>query len=333
MPIKIKENKLRNSNSYRIFRFSLYGVLAHMFILISFPILQSNQKEKIRPLIKELMPSHLVRKLYKNIEIIGFDFLDENKKRIISHKFQLYPGSKFYFVLYGKRKITMAKDPEENSLKQCKALLEYINGGYFWSQKTSYIMGNKEVEKAWEEWQIGGIYKICFAIKVPLFALPGSYKFKIMNEKSSHPVVGNLIEFEKIKIAVRRPKTIKCKKVEDYELPIEECLLNPAVRGIKQAVFYWTGDIEFFIKRDLRCFKKVEIIARGTPALGVYPLLKVYAEGKEIGSTHVNNEWDKYTFDLRLDRERHILKVRFDNDGGGPGEDRNMFVNSIKLLK
>ena len=79
--------------------------------------------------------------------------------------------------------------------------------------------------------------------------------------------------------------------------------------------------------------KKIIVIARGSPALGVYPLLKVYVDKKEIGNVYVNSEWNKYEFDLKLEKEGHILKVRFDNDGGGPGEDRNMYVKMIKLVR
>jgi hypothetical protein len=293
---------------------------------------QSIKKEKINSSIKELTPTHSVKKSFKNIDIIGFDVLDENKNRLTSSKLKFYSGNKFYIVLYGKRKRSEGKAPAENKLEKCKAMLEHRKGGYFWSKRTAYVLGAKEIEDAFEEWEIGGIYKIRFEFEVPEFALPGRYKLKTHRENSSHPGE-SILTIDAIKINIKRQKIPQREITEDYNLSLDGCLLNPADQRKIDVVFYWTGNIEFYIDKDLINFKKIIVSARGSSALGVYPLLKVYVDKKEIGNVYVNSEWNKYEFDLKLEKEGHILKVRFDNDGGGSGEDRNMYVNLIKLVK
>jgi hypothetical protein len=168
---------------------------------------------------------------------------------------------------------------------------------------------------------------------VPEFALPGRYKLKLFKEKAQSPRHLGLIIFDKINIIIKSPKIYKSEKFEDYNLSIKGCLLNSAVQRDEYIAFLWTGNIEFFIDKDIRKFNKIIITAKGIPAFGVYPLLKVYVDKKEIGNVYVNSEWRKYEFDLKLDKEGHILKVRFDNDAVGPGEDRNMYVKIIKLVR
>lgn len=294
---------------------------------------QSTRKEKINTLIKELTPTYPIKYSFNNLDIIGFDVLNESKNRLASAKFTFIPESQFYIVIYGRRKETDVKPPGKNKLEKCKAALIHHNGGYFWSTKTAYFLGEQEVDDFSKAWQIGGIYKVRFAFKAPEFALPGKYKLILFKEKAQFPLHLKLITFDRIKIKIKRSKTHKSEKIEDYNLPLEGCLLNPAIKGRKSISFPWTGNIELFIDKNLRNFKKIIISARGTPAQGEYPLLKVFVNKKELGSVYINSEWNKYEFDLKLNEEAHILKVRFDNDGGGQGEDRNMLVNMIKLVK
>lgn len=323
---------LRKPHSKKTFKY-LFLIMFVSLLLNSALTSQSIKKEKINSSIKVLTPTHSIKKSFKNINIIGFDVLDENKNRVTSSRFKFYPGNKFYIVLYGKRKRTEGKAPTENKLENCKAILEHRNGGYFWSKKTSYLLGEKEIEENWEEWQIGGIYKIRFTFEVPKFALLGRYKLKLFQEKAQFPRYLRLITFDRIKTTIKSPKIHKSEEVEDYILPLGSCLLNPAIQSNGYIVFPWTGNIEFYIDRDIKNFNKIVITVKGTPAFGVYPLLKVYVDKLEIGSAYVNSEWNEYEFDINVDKKSHLLKVRFDNNAGGQGEDRNMFVNMIKLVK
>jgi len=291
------------------------------------------KKYRINNLIESLTPSRKIELTYKNINIIGYDILDKNKKCLTPHNIKFYPGNKFYLVLYGKRKITKRKTPKENRMPPCKACLEYKNGGYFWSKNTSYLLGNQWINKNPEEWKIGGIYKIMFSFKVPEYALPGEYKFNITKEKSAVPYMERLITLNSPKIIVIPYKIHKNKKDENKDLLLEGCLLNPAVYAKGYIAFYWTGNIEFYIDEDIRNFKKIVITAKGEPAFDEYPLLKIYINEKEIAGNYINGQWNKYEFDLKLKKESHILKVRFDNDEGGLGEDRNMYVRTVKFVR
>lgn len=326
---ELEERSIRLS---KIFKYLFF--LSSISLLLNFALtFQSIKKEKIIALIGDLTPSNSIKKSFKNIDIIGYDILNENKRRLTSSKFKFYKGNKFYLVLYGKRKISEGLAPRENKLGKCKAVLEHQKRGYFWSMETTFHLGKKKIEESPQEWEIGGIYKIRFTFIIPEFALPGKYKLKIVNEKSALPNVGRLRIFDKIKITTKCKKTHKSEKIEDYNLPLESCLLNPAIQRSEHIYFPHTGNIEFFIDKDLRNFQKIIITARGTLAFGVYPLLKTYVHQKEIGSVYVNGDWKQYEFDLKLDKESHILKVRFDNDGKGPGENRNMYVKMIKLVR
>ena len=294
---------------------------------------QSLQEEKIDSLISELTPTHTIKKSYKNLCIIGFDVFDEKMECVTSSKFRFHPGDQFFIVLYGERKMTEAKTPAENKLERCKAHLAYQNGGYFSSMNTSYPLGEREIKDTWEEWQIGGIYKIKFTFKVPECAYPGKYTLILIKEKIMDPSVGKLFTIDEIKIDIKRSKIPKGEINYEYNLPLEGCLLNPAVQRNEYIALLWTGSIKFYVGRDLRSFNKVIIRARGTPAAGVYPLLKIYVDKKEIGDVYLNSEWKEYEFDLKLDKENHLLIVRFDNDDMKRGEDRDMYIKMIKLVR
>jgi len=314
--------------------FKYLFLIGSLSLLLNFVLMsQSARKEKINSLVEELTPTYTIKKSFKNLDIIGFDVLDENRKRITSSKFKFYSGNQFYIVLYGKKKVTEGKASAENKLERCKAFLVHHNGGYFWSENTSYLIGKQEIKDTWEEWKIGGIYKVRFAFEVPEFALPGRYRLELFKEKAQLPKHLRLITLDKINIIIQSSKIHKSEKFEDYNLSLKGCLLNPAVQRNKYIAFPWIGNIIFYIDRDLRNFKKIIISAKGTPALGVYPLLKIYIDKKEIGNVYVNREWNEYEFDIKLNKERHILKVSFNNDGGGPGEDRNMYIKMIKLVR
>jgi len=312
--------------------FKYLFLISSVFLFMNFKLeLQFFIKEKINAFIKELIPTCSLKRTYKNLDIIGFDILDKNGNQINSPRYRFSSGDPFSIVLYGKRKITEGKMPEENKLERCMAILEHENGGYFWSAKTSYFFKEQEIAGILKEWQIGGIYKVQFTFKVPEFSLPGKYILILIQEKekSNHPNLGMMIKLNEIKITTKRPKAYKKEKIEDYNLSIEECLINPAIIRKKIIEFPWTGNIKFYIDKDLKNYKKIIINAKGSPALGVYPLLKVYVDHTEVGNVYVNREWKQYEFNLKVDKESHILKIRFDNNI----PNRAMYINMIKLLR
>lgn len=289
---------------------------------------QSTNDEKINSLIKKLTPAYKIEDSYKNLDIIGFDLLDENSNRLKSTKFKFFPRSSFYIVLYATRNIINKATLKENEMTNLIAVYHYENGGYFRSIETTYFIGEQATKSAPKEWQIGGIYKIQFAFNIPEFALPRVYSLELRNEKSVYAKeTKNIIEAAKINIS--REHIRKKKRNGDYLLSLEGCLLNPAIQLNNEIYFPWTGNIEFYIDEDLKNFKKIIITAKGTQVSGIFPLLKTYVEEKEIGSVYVDSEWNKYMFNLKMDKESHVLKVRFDNNI----PKRSMSIIKIKLVR
>jgi len=317
---------------YKVIKYltSVYAV----FLLLDIPVVsQSIEKTKTNSIIKELTPTYPIKENLKNLSIIGFDILDGKRNRLTHSRFKFYPGEQFYIVLYGKKKRISGITPSKNKQCKIKAVFEYQKGGYFCSTNTSYFLGKNEIKETLGEWQIGGVFKIQFSFKVPKLALPGKYKLITVKEKASRPGIGKLKTFNKIKIILKRPKTIRSKINKYYNLQLEDGILNPAIIRAKNAVFLWTGNIKYFLDRDIKNFNKIIISAKGTPARGVYPLLTVYIDKIEIGTVYINSEWNNYEFDLKLTKEAHILKIRFANDYSDNREDRNMYVNMIKLVR
>ncbi len=73
---------------------------------------------------------------------------------------------------------------------------------------------------------------------------------------------------------------------------------------------------------------------RGTPALGVWPNAQFSVDGKVIGLVGlIDGEWRDYATFGDVPAGHHTLTVAFTNDGGGPGEDRNLFVSRVFVGK
>lgn len=284
-------------------------------------------------MIKQLIPDFYINKIYNNIKIKGFDILDENGNHQATSLF--HQDSAFSIVVYATIDIIAGKYSGKNMFGQSKAVFMHENGSYFWSHKTVEYLGEKELKAFSREWKIGGVYKIQYTFSIPEFALPGEYNLKVIDEKSSGTQTGVIYALDEITILVKKLEIPIERIIEDYELSLEGCLLNPAVRGKEQISLYWTGNIEFFLGKDLRNFKKIVVTASGTPAFGIYPLMRVFIDERELGHVYVDREWNQYKFDLDIDidKEENLIKIRFDNDGGGTGEDRNMYVKKVILVR
>jgi len=305
------------------------------FLFNTFPLhSQSLKKAKIISLINELTPTHSLKKDVNGLEIIGFDVLDENKNHVTSNKTKFSPDNLFYIVVYARKKPIKRRIDEAVISNRSKSVFEHKNGGYFWNMKIPSSVEDEEKKFSSKDWQIGGIYKIWFKFRIPKFAIPGEYKFRLVKEWADHPKLAEIALLDKIKIRVKRQKNIHDNKIaKDLDLTLERCILNPAIQGDAEIAFPWTGNIEYFINGDIAAFKKVIISAKGTPASGVFPLLKILIDAEERGQSYVDNEWKQYEFNINFSKKGSILKIRFDNDGGGPGEDRNMYINRIRLVK
>ena len=78
----------------------------------------------------------------------------------------------------------------------------------------------------------------------------------------------------------------------------------------------------------------VEVVASGTPAAGVYPLVAVRIDGQEIGRVPLTSgNWRPYPLNVELDRGAHELELAFLNDRNQEGEDRNLMLDKIVFFR
>jgi hypothetical protein len=72
----------------------------------------------------------------------------------------------------------------------------------------------------------------------------------------------------------------------------------------------------------------LELVATGTPAAGVYPLVAVAIDGRQVGQVQLTSgSWRPYFLDLDLPPGGHRLRLAFTNDLNVAGEDRNLMLD------
>jgi endo-1,4-beta-xylanase len=75
------------------------------------------------------------------------------------------------------------------------------------------------------------------------------------------------------------------------------------------------------------------IVARGQPAGGTWPELKVRFDGGAIFKTKVNSAvWATYTFSAGVATGTHAVSICFENDALVNGEDRNLFFSDLTII-
>lgn len=78
----------------------------------------------------------------------------------------------------------------------------------------------------------------------------------------------------------------------------------------------------------------LEIVASGSPAAGVYPLVAVRIDGKEVGQVQLTGgSWRPYQLEAELVQGTHQLQVVFLNDFNQDGEDRNLMFDKVTFYK
>ena len=78
------------------------------------------------------------------------------------------------------------------------------------------------------------------------------------------------------------------------------------------------------------------ILARGTPADGIWPSCRVSIDGEPLGVAGVEGDsWQTVTCFGQVEKGRHEVSVAFINDGGNPQrrEDRNLFVDKVLIAR
>ncbi|NLX95909.1 MAG: hypothetical protein GXY83_07020 [Rhodopirellula sp.] len=78
------------------------------------------------------------------------------------------------------------------------------------------------------------------------------------------------------------------------------------------------------------------IVARGTPADGVWPRCRVSVDGETLGIVGVASDaWQTATCFGQIEKGRHAISIEFINDGGNSQrhEDRNLFVDKLLIAR
>ena len=77
-----------------------------------------------------------------------------------------------------------------------------------------------------------------------------------------------------------------------------------------------------------------ELVASGTPAAGVYPLVEVAIDGKKAGQVQLTSgAWRSYFLDVDLTVGDHQLRLSFVNDFNTGGEDRNVMLDKASFYR
>ncbi|MCR4412759.1 MAG: hypothetical protein NUV77_10080, partial [Thermoguttaceae bacterium] len=72
----------------------------------------------------------------------------------------------------------------------------------------------------------------------------------------------------------------------------------------------------------------VELVAAGTPAAGVFPLVEIHLDGQKAGRVQLaSRSWRSYPMTLDLPAGRHELSLHFVNDYSSAAEDRNLMLD------
>lgn len=75
------------------------------------------------------------------------------------------------------------------------------------------------------------------------------------------------------------------------------------------------------------------IVARGDPAGGIWPELKVRFDGNDIFKTKISSEvWATYTFASAVATGTHTMSICFENDALTNGQDRTLYFSDLTII-
>jgi hypothetical protein len=92
-----------------------------------------------------------------------------------------------------------------------------------------------------------------------------------------------------------------------------------------------------YIERDIQVAAAgrytLEIVASGTPAAGVFPLVAIVIDGQQVGQVQLTSgNWRPYSLDLDLAAGTHQFRLLFTNDLNAAGEDRNLMLDRATFV-
>ena len=78
----------------------------------------------------------------------------------------------------------------------------------------------------------------------------------------------------------------------------------------------------------------LSIVASGTPAAGVFPLVAVAIDEQTVGHIQLTGgNWRSYSLNVDLPEGDHVLRLSFTNDLNAAGEDRNLQLDKVVVLR
>ncbi|MCY3018292.1 MAG: hypothetical protein NTW87_04570, partial [Planctomycetota bacterium] len=78
----------------------------------------------------------------------------------------------------------------------------------------------------------------------------------------------------------------------------------------------------------------IAVSAKGTPMENVWPMMDVALDGESVNVISVpNRDWVTLSAPCDMRKGTHTVKVSFINDASKPGEDRNMFVKQVDIVR
>jgi len=95
-----------------------------------------------------------------------------------------------------------------------------------------------------------------------------------------------------------------------------------------------SGTIEVGVRFTQGGRHVVEVIARGTPASGEYPEVRLLVDGEAVGARQLQGEgWEALPFEATVRPGVHTLGLQFTNDAWEPerGEDRNLWIRRLTI--
>ncbi|MGD0090415.1 MAG: carbohydrate-binding domain-containing protein, partial [Planctomycetota bacterium] len=78
----------------------------------------------------------------------------------------------------------------------------------------------------------------------------------------------------------------------------------------------------------------IAVSAKGTPMENVWPMMEVAVDGEPVNMISVPSpDWMTVSAPCDLQKGSHTVKVSYINDASKPGEDRNMFVKQVDIVR
>lgn len=113
---------------------------------------------------------------------------------------------------------------------------------------------------------------------------------------------------------------------------------QPGVPHFSNAGTFASMACSGYISSPLRAARagryRIDVVASGSSAAGVYPEIGVLVDGRSAGTIHlVASNWRTYSLPMDLQAGDHELRLAFTNDFSGGGEDRNLSLDRVTIYR